>query len=415
MANRLRELDPARFVTGAISGFLAMTDCLDELKAVMETAEQEAESIGEHEKTGGGSEALNAAMSKMEQHKKDVFSTNPHLSRAMEEVACELDVVGYNYLTARHEQEHILHPERVVVGSETYPTEIARLWDIVEHNHHVIGDFTWTGYDYLGEAGIAGYHYTPERHEQGWYPDRLAYCGDINLNGYRRPVSYLRECTYGLRREPFIAVERVDKYGMPDNTNDWKYADAIDSWTFDGYEGKETAVHVLSASDEVELFLNGRSLGRKPAGKKAGFDVAYVLPYEPGELRAVGCTGDAEDGCFVLRTAGRPAKLSVQVSRDTLDADGRSLALITADLADENGIINHWTPKDITVRVQGAGVLEGFGSADPSCEGSYQQDTWTTFDGRVMAAVRSGFEKGEIRVKISCPGCEDVQLTLQVR
>ena len=413
MANALRALDPTRYVTCAISGFLAMTDRLEEMTEIMAQAEQEAAAGADTEKLGGGSEALNAAMSKMEKKKMDAFSTSRGLGEAMEEVACELDVVGYNYLTARHEQEHVLHPERVVVGSETYPTEIARLWDIAERSHHVLGDFTWTGYDYLGEAGIAGYHYAPERHEQGWYPDRLAYCGDITINGYRRPVSYLRECAFGLRKEPFIAVERVDKYGMPDNTNDWKYVDAIDSWTFDGLEGKETSVHVLSASEEVELFLNGKSLGTQKAGKEAGYDVTYLVPYEPGELRAVGRSSGKEDGTFMLRTAGAPERLETKVSREVLSADGRGLALITVDLIDAAGTPNRWAQKEISVRVEGAGRLEGFGSADPSCEGSYQQSTWKTFDGRVMAAVRSGLEPGEIRVRIRCEGCEEVSLKLQ--
>ena len=173
LANTLRSLDPTRFVTCAINGFLAMTDRIGEMTAEFAQAEEEAQEQAE----SSGSEALNAAMARMDQRKLDAFAVSRGLSDAMEEVACELDAVGYNYLTARHEYEHTAHPERVVVGSETYPTEIARLWDIAARNPHVLGDFTWTGYDYLGEAGIACYHYAPERREQGWYPDRLAYCG----------------------------------------------------------------------------------------------------------------------------------------------------------------------------------------------------------------------------------------------
>ena len=306
-------------------------------------------------------------------------------------------------------RQHILHPERVVVGSETFPTEIARLWDIVERNPHVIGDFTWTGYDYLGEAGIAGYHYAPERHEQGWYPDRLAYCGDINLNAYRRPVSYLREIAYGMRKEPFIAVERLNRYGQPDNTNDWKYYDALDSWTWPGFEGKPGIVHVLSASEEVELILNGVSLGRR---KVEALEAAFELTYAPGELLAVGYTKGKEDERFCLQTAKEPVKLGVWSDKDTLIADGRSAAFVTVDLLDANGLSNRFTKRRVTVSVEGAGVLAGFGSADPQAEGSYQSDTWETFDGRVMAAVRSTTKSGEIKVHISAEGCEPVQIVI---
>jgi len=352
-------------------------------------------------------------MSKMSQARLDAFSTSDGLSETMEEAACAWDVAGYNYLTARHEFEHIRHPERPVVGSETYPPEIARLWDIVTRNAHVIGDFTWTGYDYLGEAGIASYHYTPDRNEQGWYPDRLAYSGDININGFRRPVSYLREIAYGLRKEPYIAVERVDRFGQPDNTNDWKYYDVIASWTFPGWEGKPTAVHVLSSSDEVELLQNGVSLGRKPAGKASGYDVAFPVSYAPGELVAIGYTGGVEDGRFVLQTAGASEKLSVTASRDTICADGRGLCLLTVDLLDSVGIPSCWETRNVTVQVEGAAVLAGLGSADPSCEGSYQRAAWPTYDGRVLAAVRSNGEAGDITVSLSCEGCPDVSIRLK--
>ena len=405
MANDLRALDPTRYVTLAISGFLAMTDRIDEMKAEMAQTEAALQEQAE----SSGSEALNAAMAKMERQKMDAFSTSRGLSEAMEEVACELDVVGYNYLTARHEYEHTAHPERVVVGSETYPTEIARLWEIAARNPHVLGDFTWTGYDYLGEAGIACYHYAPERREQGWYPDRLAYCGDINLNAYRRPVSYLREIAYGLRREPMIAVERVDRFGQPDNTNDWKYFDAIDSWTWPGFEGKATMAHVLSASEEVELFLNGVSLGRKAT---EGHEAAFALNYEPGELLAIGFTQGKEDGRFALRTAGSPVKLGVTADKKALSADGRGAAFVTVDLLDDKGQPSRFETRKVTVTVEGAGVLAGFGSAHPQCEGSYQDKTWETFDGRVMAVVRSTEKAGEIRIRIEAEGCGEEILTL---
>ena len=406
MAGFLRELDSTRYVTVAINGFLAMTDHIEVMKAEFAQAEAALQEQAE----SAGSEALNAAMAKMEQRKLDAFSTSRGLSDAMEEVACELDVVGYNYLTARHEYEHSAHPERVVVGSETYPTEIARLWDIAERNPHVLGDFTWTGYDYLGEAGIACYHYAPERREQGWYPDRLAYCGDINLNAYRRPVSYLREIAYGLRAEPMIAVERLDRYGQPDNTNDWKYYDAIDSWTWPDFEGKPGIVHVLSASTEVELFLNGVSQGRKAT---VGHEAAFELRYASGELLAVGFTDGREDGRFALRTAGEPVRLDVRADKDTLTADGRSAAFVTVDLLDAKGLPSRFDKRKVTVSVEGAGVLAGFGSAHPQCEGSYQDTAWETFDGRVMAVIRSTNEPGEIRARFTAEGCRERTITLR--
>ncbi len=418
MANLFRSLDSKRYVTIALNGYLAMADQLPVMVEMFKAAEEDmkkaqASASEKKDDASSGSEALNAALAKMAEERMDKFSKSKPLSDALEEINCEMDVVGYNYLTARHENDHLEHPDRVVVGSETFPTEIARLWTICKANHHVIGDFTWTGYDYVGEAFIAGYSYDPDRKEQGIYPDRLAYCGDITLNGYRRPMSYLREIAFGLRKEPFIAVDRVEHFGQPDPSNNWKYYDCLDSWTYDGLEGKPTMARVLSASEEVELFLNGKSLGRKPAGEAVSFETNFPINYEPGELKAVGYTGGKEDGTFILRTSSAPAKLAISVSKEAIEADGRGLSLITVDLVDAAGIPNRWEKRKVTVKVEGPATLAGFGSDNPSCEGSYSNDTWETFDGRVMAAIRSTNDAGTIKVHITSPGLPEETVTIE--
>lgn len=108
---------------------------------------------------GAGSEALNSMMGASQWEQTDKFSESPLLTQRLEPSVSSVDVAGYNYLTARHIPENLRHPDRAVVGSETFPPEIGRLWPIVRDNPHVIGDFTWTGYDYLGEAGIGIPHY----------------------------------------------------------------------------------------------------------------------------------------------------------------------------------------------------------------------------------------------------------------
>lgn len=152
--------------------------------------------------TGDGTEGAGAL---------DAFSCHPLVSEVIEESSEASDIIGLNYLTARHVLEKELHPNRTVLGTETYPADIFRLWSIVEENPHVIGDFTWTGYDYLGEAGVGIFHYDGHVNFSSVYPERLAYIGDIDLIGYRRPISYYREIVYGLRKKPYIAVVRMEK------------------------------------------------------------------------------------------------------------------------------------------------------------------------------------------------------------
>ena len=165
----------------------------------------------------------------------------------------------------------------------------------------------------------------------------------------------------------------------------------------------------------MELFLNGVSLGRKPAGEAAGFDVSFPLNYVPGELTAVGYTNGAEDGRFTLKTAGSPGQIRVTTDKTVLSADGRGAAYITVELTDENGTLSPWEAKNVTVTVDGAARLAGLGSADPQAEGSYQHSTWKTFGGRVLAVVRAGTQPGNVLVRISVEDCGKQEIALSCR
>ena len=276
----------------------------------------------------------------------------------------------------------------------------------------MLGDYTWTGYDYLGEAGCGIFYYDGTQNFNGVYPDRTAYIGDIDIIGYRRPISFLREIVFGLRKEPYIAVERVNRYGMKHSQTAWMLKDNIASWTWPGYEGKPANVDIYSEAEEVELFLNGKSLGRKPAGEACGFTASYEMTYEPGELLAVSYTGGEETGRFVLKTAGSDVELQVTCEGETLKADGEDLAFVTVNLADQDGIGNLNAEKEITVTVEGAGTLQGFGNADPRAIGSYDDTTWKTYDGYAMAVIRAGVEPGEIRVKFEADGCRTQEVVI---
>lgn len=407
IVEKIKSLDPTRYTTCGINGFLAVSDALG---SMMEQQKEETIHAGA---AGAGSEALNSMMGAAQWEQTDKFSESPLLTQRLEPTVSSVDVAGYNYLTARHVLEHENHPDRVVVGSETFPPEIGRLWPIVEENPHVIGDFTWTGYDYLGEAGIGIPHYG-EVTAQGMFPDRLAYCGDIDLNAARRPVSFLREIAFGLRKEPYIAVHRPEVFGKQFDPNNWKYFDSLHSWTYPGQEGRPTRVYVLADCDEVELMLNGSSLGRKKIGEVLPYTAAYDVDYQPGELKAVGYRDGKPCGEDLLSTAGPAAAMKATVYNVTVRAGGQGLSFITVDLVDKAGGPNLADNRTVTVKVEGAGSLQGFGSADPSSEGSYQNPACPAFHGRVMAVIRSGGEPGECRVTFSARGLEDVSVTVQV-
>jgi beta-galactosidase len=413
--NKIKSLDSTRYTTNAINGLLAAMKVMPQI--VMDITKMTPEQMAAMmqgggqpggEKNEGGSDALNGMMGMMIGPMADAVAAHPIMSAAIEEYAESMDVAGYNYMTGRHEIDHTLYPNRVVLGAETFPADIVRLWGIVKNNPHVIGDMTWTGYDYLGEAGIGIFYYDGTVNFSSHWPDRVAYIGDIDITGYRRPISYLREIVFGLRKAPYIAVDDLTHYGEKPGRTPWMWRDNIASWTWPGYEGKPAIVNVLSAAEEVELFLNGRSLGRKQAGEAAGFTAEFELAYEPGELKAVSYANGKETGSHTLVSAGEPVSLGVHVDRDTIKAGGADLAYVTVSLNDDSGNLNMNAVKTVTVAVEGAGTLQGYGSAQPQSEGSYQDTVCETYNGSVMAVIRAGKETGEIKITFKAEGCEAV-------
>lgn len=416
--NKFKELDDTRYTTNAINGLLAGASRMGEIMASVLGPERMAQMAGgaaKSEEGGedeGGANALNGMMAMLSGPLADAMATSPILSEMLDESASGMDITGYNYLTALHAAEREFHPNRVVVGSETFPGDIVRLWDVVKNNANVIGDMTWTGYDYLGEAGCGIFYYDGTQNFTSHWPDRIAYIGDIDIIGYRRPISYLREIVFGLRKDPYAAVLRMNRNGQKSSLTPWMFKDNIASWTWPGYEGQTASVDVYAKAEEVELFLNGVSLGRQEVGAK--FIATYEVVYAPGELKAVSYIDGAETGSFLLQTADMDVSLDITADKAVLKADGADLAFITAGLTDKNGLTNLHAVKEVTVSVEGAGSLQGFGSADPQAPGSYDDTTWTTYDGYVMAAVRAGREAGEIKVTFTAEGCEAKSVVITV-
>ena len=141
----------------------------------------------------------------------------------------------------------------------------------------------------------------------------------------------------------------------------------------------------------------------------------FETVYQPGELVAIGRTGGQEDGRMTLVTAGPAAQLCAQPDRTQLCADGADLSFILVNVLDAQGRFNAYEGKTVSVSVEGAGALQGFGSANPQSEGNYFDTTWPTYDGQVLAVVRAGTQPGDIRVTFSTPGCPDAQVLLTVQ
>jgi beta-galactosidase len=324
-----------------------------------------------------------------------------------------LDVVGYNYVDARYELDHRLFPNRVLVGSETFPPAIDRYWKLVREMDHVIGDFTWTGWDYLGEVGVGRTDYSEGQTSLiAPYPWLTAWCGDIDITGARRPISYYREIVFGLRSDPYIAVQLPEHHGKKPSYQKWSWTDSIASWSWEGYEGRPVVVEVYADADEVELLLGGVSLGRRPAGEANRFRAEFETTYEPGELVAVAYRGGQAVGRHSLRSASGPVRLDLRADRDVLRADDSDLAFVEIELVDADGTVFTNADRAVAVSVTGPAHLQALGSANPRNEESFGEFYHTTFKGRVLAVVRPAGQ-GEIVVSASAEGCDakSVKLT----
>lgn len=298
----------------------------------------------------------------------------------------------------------------MIFGSETYPMEALDYWDEVERLPHVIGDFVWTALDYLGEAGIGRFWYKERGGWLGAYPWHTAFCGDIDLCGFKRPQSYYRDCVWGVSKAPYIAVHRPAHYGEEPGRMMWSWPDVVSSWDWPGFAGRPAAVDVYCADDEAELFLNGRSLGRRPCGKENRYTASFDTVYEPGELIAVGYKDGAEHTRTVLRTAGAPAAIRLTPDRTALAGAG-DLAYVTVEVVDAAGNVVHTAQPQLFFTVCGSGSLLAVGSSDPLSEEPYVGNTRRAYEGRAMAVVRAD-EEGKITLNAAADGLPAVSILL---
>jgi beta-galactosidase len=411
IAEHVRALDPTRLVTNALQPLLSVKGLIPKIAALAaQQAPASAPSAEEAENMG-----VNTAMLTWETLKV-VFLKDAFVGDNIEETAAGLDVAGYNYLDERYEIDRSAYPNRVIVGSETYPKAIGRCWPQILASDHVIGDFTWTGWDYLGEVGIGRTDYaSPDAAPSylGEYPWLTAHCGDIDITGDRLPQSYYREVVYGLRAAPYIAVHRPEHHGKQiAYTGPWSWTDSLGSWSWPGHEGAPVCIDVYSASDEVELLLNGRSLGRRATGVSNDFRTVFDAVYEPGELVAVAYTAGVESGRQALASATGSTVLAATVDRSRIRADESDLAYVAIEFVDANGVVQPCAAAEVTVQVEGPAMLQGLASGNPKALDPFTGASCATYDGRALAVVRPT-GAGSITVTVTAEGCAPARVAIE--
>lgn len=331
-----------------------------------------------------------------------------------------LDIGGYNYGSGGdHRNETIFKadrervPSRIMIQTESYPLEAFQSWmDVLDHPW-LLGDFVWTAFDYVGEASIGWRGYWQE---QDFFPWNLAFCGDIDICGWKRPQSYYRDALWKENQLSIFVTPPTPSFEENPRRmswSKWHWFDVVADWNWKGHENRPLRVSVYSSCEEAELFLNGKALGRKKTDRGSRFIATWDVPYEAGELKAVGYRGGKHVGSAVLKTAGDVSRIALTADRDRIEADGQDLSYVTVELRDDNGTKNPKADTLLAFQIEGPGTIVGVGNANPVSVESYQRRERKAWQGRGLIIVKSGNQPGDIRLKVSSAGLPGAEITIR--
>ena len=322
-----------------------------------------------------------------------------------------LDVAGYNYMIFKHASDHERDPKRVIWQTESYPRDAFRNWAVANDFPYVVGDIVWTGLDYLGESGIGRNYYKGEREGESWIEGGQpewhgAPCGDVDITGWRKPISHYRQLLWS-NLSPltsltspllYMAVKEPNGYHGEIHTTMWSVWPTWESWTWPGWEGKPVDVEVYTHQPEVKLYLDDQLIGTKQVSRETEFKAVFSVPYKTGTLRA-----EAGGKSVTLKTAGEPARLRLTSDRTVMTADGQSLTFVTIEVVDKDGTPVPEAAIPCEAIVKGAGNLLAFASADLKDTEPYTSPRVKTWKGRALLVVRSTQKKGSVNVTIKSP------------
>ena len=383
-------------------------------------------------------------------------------------VFSQLDITGYNYnILPTYQKDHEQLPSRMMLTTESWPAKAFPLWKISQDNPYILGDFTWTAMDYLGESGIGAWQYgTPQQAKvadgmagmmagtamidqlftgmaEGKdpmadmaknnsdpnakammeiffhpYPWHAAVCGDLDLTGFRKPQSYYRDIIWNGGDRVYATVRLPEPEGKKIIAIMWATYPTLHSWSWPGQEGKQLDVEVYSDAEKVQLFLNNKLFGEKPTGREQEFKAVFSVPYAPGTLKAVGLRGGRVVAENVLTTAGEPVRLQVTADRTVVEANGEDLSFVSVEAVDAHGQPDLHADQEVQFEINGPGAIAAVGNGDGQDRGFLQRRsaqvlsrTRTRCDSHVeirpalikLTVKSSGFSDGSLTIRAKAP------------
>ena len=336
-----------------------------------------------------------------------------------EQAYADLDVGGYNYLNNQYEADHAQFPERIMVGTESYPAESYSFWQQVEKKPWVIGDFVWTAMDYLGETGCGssalGEKNGPRVGLKPW-PWFNAFCGDIDLCGFKKPQLIYRDVVWNNSKIE-IMVHAPIPVGMIETVSYWGWPDELQSWNWDGSDGKLMDVRVFSSYPVVRLELNGKIIAEQQIGDNAKFITNFNVPYEPGVLKAVALKNGIEIASKELITTGPPAKIKLTADRTKINANRNDLSYVKVEVTDAQGNLVPNADIPVTFTVSGVGEIAGSGNACPYDMESFNNPVCKMYHGKALVILRpiKNNDAGTITLRAEAKGLagDEIAITVQ--
>ncbi|EAQ48859.1 sugar-binding domain-containing protein [Leeuwenhoekiella blandensis] len=316
------------------------------------------------------------------------------------------DIGGYNYQLHRAESDHERVPERVMVQTESYPRDAFFCWDMTQKHQYVIGDYVWTAMDYLGESGIGRFYIAGEEPDgEHWSADHFpwhgAYCGDIDLIGWRKPISHYRDMLWNNSEKIYMAVKQPNPEGKQIKETMWSVWPTWPSWTWPQHVGKPITVEVYTKYPEVKLYLNNRLIEAQQVSRETEFIASFDVEYQPGTLVAKAFENGVLKESTLLQTAKAVDQIKLTAENNTLVANAQDLAYIQVELQDEEGILNPTQDQLLDFTVEGPAEIIATDNANLKDTTAYPSHSRKTWNGRALVILRSTSEKGDILLKVT--------------
>ncbi len=319
----------------------------------------------------------------------------PNVSHDYEDgLADMLDVVGQNYHEGEILAAHGQKPSRKIIGTENHADRTT--WLALRDNAPYAGQFIWTGVDYLGES-------------RAW-PTVASGSGFLDRTGKIKPGGYERQSWWS--DAPMVSIVRRVSRGEA-QTHVQSRPQLLADWTPENSGPHDENVEVYSNCKEVELFLNGKSLGAKEINTDAS-PRNWTVPFEPGILKAVGknINQDGRDAADELRTAGKPAQIILSADKNTVANNWDGVCETTATVADENGVPVPGADDLISFQISGAGFIAAVDNADNTSHESFQASERHAFNGRCVAFVKANAASGTISLTASATGLKGASIAI---